>query len=236
MTEIDRLPTRLLYVEDDDDLRGMIADALADAGFEVTASSSAEDALSALEKAHYDILVTDYNLTGETGAWLLQNASAASLLHRTAVIVLTSERTPSGVSGYKLMFKPVDFGVLFATIRDAVGQLLPAEPPATLGVGQPAELELSLYITSTSEDSHKAIRNLHRALKPYDASRFRVTIVDVAKGGDDAWYKSLEEDRVIVTPTLVRTRPGPKKWIVGSLAPIEAVENLLASVLGPRQT
>ena len=59
---------------------------------------------------------------------------------------------------------------------------------------------------------------------PYDASRFRLTIVDVAHGGDDAWYQSLEEDRIIVTPTLVRKSPGPKTWIVGTLAPNEVVE------------
>jgi hypothetical protein len=59
-----------------------------------------------------------------------------------------------------------------------------------------------------------------------------LTIIDVANGGDEAWYQTLEEDRVIVTPTLVRRRPGPKVWIVGSLAPNEALEHLLVSALG----
>ena len=78
--------------------------------------------------------------------------------------MLTSERRPAGVDQYKVLRKPVDFGSLLATISDAVGQILPA---AVVSVGAPraAELELVLYVTSTSQESHKAIRNLHRALE-----------------------------------------------------------------------
>ncbi len=233
---IEQLATKLLYVEDDDDLRDMIAGVFVDAGFDVTAVSSAEAALRELEGAHYDVVVTDYNLTGETGAWLLASAAGSGLLARTAAIVLTSERSPANVSGYKLLRKPVDFGVLLAAIGDAVGQLLPPESVVSFGAPRTAELELVLYVTSTSQECHKAIRNLHRALKPYDSSRFQLTIVDVAHGGDDAWYQGLEDDRIIVTPTLVRRRPGPKTWIVGTFTPIGSVEQLLASALGPRSS
>jgi hypothetical protein len=66
-----------------------------------------------------------------------------------------------------------------------------------------AELDLVLYVTGTTQESHEAIRNVHRALKPFDKRRFRLTIVDVANGGDEEWCRNLEADRVIVTPTLV---------------------------------
>ena len=230
-----QLPTKLLYVEDDDDLREMIALAFVDAGFDVTTVPSAEAAIEELQRAGYDILLTDYNLVGESGRWLLENASHQGLLAHTAAIVLTSERAPAGVSTYKVLYKPVDFGVLLAAISDAVGRVLPAVPVVNLGAPPPAELELVLYVTSTSQDSHKAIRNLHRALKPYGPHRFRLTIVDVAHGGDEAWYQGLEEDRIIVTPTLVRRRPGPKTWIVGTLAPIDSVEEMLAAAFGPSE-
>ncbi|MDB5219635.1 MAG: Adenylate cyclase [Myxococcaceae bacterium] len=226
------LPTKLLYVEDDDDLRDMVAGAFIDAGFDVTAVSSAESALDELAAAHYDIIVTDYNLDAANGVWLLENASAKGYLQRTAALMLTSERRPPGVGDYLVLRKPVDFGVLLTKISEAVGQLVPESSMATHGAARPAELELVLYVTSTSQDSQKAIRNLHRALKPFDETRIRLTIVDVAKGGDDAWYQGLEEDRIIVTPTLVKKTPGPKTWIVGTLAPIDAVEHMLLSVLG----
>ena len=226
------LPTKLLYAEDDNDLRDMVAGAFRDAGFDVTAVSSAERAIEELAAAHYDIIVTDYNLDAANGAWLLETASKKGHLHRTAVLVLTSERNPAGVSDYQLLRKPIDFNVLLTKISDAVGQLVPDSSMATHGAARPAELELVLYVTGTSQDSQKALRNLHRALKPFDETRIQLAVVDVSKGGDDAWYQGLEYDRVIVTPTLVKKTPGPKTWIVGTLSPIEAVEQMLVSVLG----
>jgi len=227
----DRLPTRLLYVEDDHDLRDMIADTLIEAGFVVTAVPSAEAAMTSLRGARFDILVTDYHLLGESGVWLLESATAAGLLEGTAAIMLTSVRRPPGAEGYTVLRKPVDIGTLLDTISAAVGQTLPAAvvspaPP------RPAELELVLYVTSTSQESHRAIRNLDRALTPYDRARYGLTIIDVAHGGDDDWYQALEGDRIIVTPTLVKKAPGPKTWIVGTLTPIDAVAQMLHSALG----
>jgi CheY-like chemotaxis protein len=230
---LDRLPTRLLYVEDDDDVREIIAGALVDAGFDVSAQASAEAALEQLCATHFDILVTDFNLPHETGGWLLQKAAAEGYLAGTAAYVLTSERHPPGVEGYTVLRKPIDFGVLLATIGSAAVRP-PIKPAVNLEPPLPAELELVLYVTSEAQESQVAVRNLHRALAPYDARRVRLTIVDVAHGGDDAWYESLEEDRIIVTPTLVRKRPGPKTWIVGTLTPNTALEQLLASTLGAR--
>jgi len=226
-----RLATRLLYVEDDDDLRGMIADTLVEAGFVVTPVPSAEAAMKSLRGARFDILVTDYHLLGETGVWLLESATAAGLLEGTAAIMLTSERRPPGGEGYTVLRKPVDIVTLLDTIGAAVGQALPAAY-ASPAPPQPAELELVLYVTSTSQDSHRAIRNLDRALRPYDRERYALTMIDVANGGDDAWYQSLEDDRVIVTPTLVKKSPGPKTWIVGTLASNDAVTQMLLTALG----
>jgi CheY-like chemotaxis protein len=227
---LDHLTTKLLYVEDDDDLRDMVAGTFVQVGFEVTAVPSAEDALDALGKEHYDVLITDYNLTNNTGAWLLENAASKGYLRTTPALVLTSERRPAGVDGYKLLRKPIAFTALLATISDALGAMLPA-PVVHCGPAV-AELELVHYVTSTSQDSQKAIRNLRRALKSYDASRFRLTIVDVASSNSDDWYAGLEADRIIVTPTLVRKKPHPKTWIVGALTPILPVEQMLAAVLG----
>ena len=75
---IEVLPTKLLYVEDDDDLREMIALAFVDAGFDVTTVPSAEAALAELQATTYDIVLTDYNLPGATGRWLLETAGASA--------------------------------------------------------------------------------------------------------------------------------------------------------------
>lgn len=232
MMKLDQLATKLLYVEDDDDFREIIGATFVNAGFDVTMLSSAEGALEQLALEHFDVIVTDYNMGGETGAWLLSNAASKGYLKATAAIVLTSEARPKGVDGYTVLRKPIAIGSLLAAIADAIGALLPA-PIVSVGAPAPAELELVLYVTSSSQESHTAIRNLRRALAPYDQNRFHLTIFDVSKAGDDVWYESLEEDRVIVTPTLVKRKPAPKNWIVGTLSPGASVQAMLASVLGP---
>ncbi len=227
----DRLPTRLLYVEDDDDLRGMIAETLVDAGFVVTPVPSAEAAMASLRSARYDILITDYHLLAASGVWLLETATAEGLLGATAAIMLTSERRPAGAEGYTVLRKPVDIGTLLDAIGTAVGPSIRAAVAIPAPV-RPTELDLVLYVTSTSQESLRAIRNLDRALTPYDRARYSLTVIDVAHGGDDAWYEALEVDRIIVTPTLVKKAPGPKTWIVGTLTPNEAVKQMLLSTLG----
>ena len=227
----DRLPTRLLYVEDDDDLRDMVADMLVEAGFIVTPVPSAEAAMTSLRDARFDILITDHHLPGGTGVWLLESATAAGLLEGTAAIMLTSERRPRGAEGYTVLRKPVDIVTLLDSIGAAVGRSLPSAW-ASPAPPRPAELELVLYVTGTSQDSHRAMRNLDRALRSYGPERYALRIIDVANGGDDAWYQSLEEDRVIVTPTLVKRSPGPKTWIIGTLASDDAVAQMLQTVLG----
>ena len=85
-TALEHLDTKLLYVEDDRDCRELLEGTFVDAGFDVTAVASAEHALAVLGDSHYDIIVTDYNLTGETGAWLLSQASSRGYLDNTAAL------------------------------------------------------------------------------------------------------------------------------------------------------
>lgn len=61
--------------------------------------------------------------------------------------------------GYTVLRKPVDIVTLLDAIGAAVGQALPA-PYASPTPPRPVELELALDVTSTSQDSHRAIRNL----------------------------------------------------------------------------
>jgi hypothetical protein len=65
-------------------------------------------------------------------------------------------------------------------------------------------------------------------------TRFRIAnvqldVVDVADGECPA--EVLEEDRVIVTPTLVRSHPLPKVWIYGDLSKTDLVDSMIATAL-----
>ena len=61
---------RVLIVEDETNLRFALRRVL-DKSFEVGTAESAEDALDRLEEQRFDVVLTDLNLTGRDGLWLL---------------------------------------------------------------------------------------------------------------------------------------------------------------------
>ena len=63
----------ILLVEDEAVLQSLVRHALSDAGFDLTVSSSAEEALSLLTSkvVRYRALVTDINIDGELNGWEL---------------------------------------------------------------------------------------------------------------------------------------------------------------------
>lgn len=64
----------ILLVEDDDLIRANTAETLQDAGFVVVHAVTAEEAMTALQTAQIDVLVTDINLPGESGVELAGRA------------------------------------------------------------------------------------------------------------------------------------------------------------------
>jgi hypothetical protein len=67
-------------------------------------------------------------------------------------------------------------------------------------------------------------------LQQHEEDRVQLTICDVASL-DDTQLERLEEDRVVVTPTLVRQHPTPRVWVFGDLSKVDAVEELIETGL-----
>lgn len=100
LDEIGRLMTRrtLLIVEDDDLIRGMIADIATDFGYAVTSVGSCELALDHLSKTSVDVLLSDQSLgSGMNGVELISQR----LIRLPGVVILMSgdplpKRVPIG--------------------------------------------------------------------------------------------------------------------------------------------
>jgi hypothetical protein len=146
------------------------------------------------------------------------------------VIVLSAEAKPSGVDGYRFFRKPVDLDVLLGELAEALGhhaqQMMPSGSEPVLD--RPA-LDLVLYVTGTSLKSQKAMRNLQRALRSQRVDRVRLTVCDVAEEPPGRYCTELEEDHILVTPTLVRRYPPPRVWIVGDLSGQELLDEVLSA-------
>jgi DNA-binding response OmpR family regulator len=114
---------RLLLVEDNDDLRMLIADSLS-SGFEVVEAADGIVASELLRRMEIDIMVSDIMMPEKDGITLCREVKNDVNLSHIPVILLTAKTGPDskleGVdSGADLYFeKPVDSKLLCASIRN----------------------------------------------------------------------------------------------------------------------
>ncbi len=71
---MEKLPVKILIVDDDEVYRDVLKDAIADEDTELAVAASGEEALGLLERAPFDILITDLNMPGIDGLTLLKRA------------------------------------------------------------------------------------------------------------------------------------------------------------------
>jgi DNA-binding NtrC family response regulator len=70
-----KLMARILIVDDDADLLNLMGEYLESAGLEHDLAVSAEQARNFLKRSRYDMVVSDYNMPGESGLDLLRYTS-----------------------------------------------------------------------------------------------------------------------------------------------------------------
>jgi DNA-binding NtrC family response regulator len=224
----------VLLVEDDRDIREMLATVLGTAGFTVHACDSAECGLNALRETEFDLILTDYALPRHSGVWLIQRAQAEGLISGTPVMIVTAHPHVEGAGGYEVIRKPFDLDDLVERVRYRVEGDGPRrrrlsslhQESRAGGDGSsecPDPVELILYISSQSARSFAAVRKIRRVLRRFKSSRVRLTVCDLAR--DPACSI---EDAIAFTPTLVRRTPGPRTFILGHVSNPGLLLELLA--------
>ena len=115
---------RILVVDDEAKWRRLVADTLADAGHEIDAAAGGAEALSLLEAARYDLILTDLKMPPPDGLELLR--TARKKWPETAVILMTAFATARTASealaehgAYHYHIKPVEL----AEVRRVVARL-----------------------------------------------------------------------------------------------------------------
>lgn len=122
----DALPQeRVLLVEDDPLIREIMAEALVEAGFDVTSAESGDAAAIILAADHFDLLMTDVQMPGQLNGVTL--ASHARELDAALPVIFVTGRPDAllGISrlGPRDAFirKPYGPGELVATARRLLG-------------------------------------------------------------------------------------------------------------------
>ena len=120
MTEMDQEP-RILVVEDEVFLRWFIRDILEDAGFDVEEADNAERAMSMLEDARYQAVVTDIEMPGELNGVDLAWAVEANWPHTGVVITSGKTLPPRDNIPPRAMFlaKPLQVERLVQAVEEA---------------------------------------------------------------------------------------------------------------------
>ena len=221
MSSVTTKPVSILLVEDDLGMRTAMHDGLVERGHAVTAVGSAEEALEHLRATRFGLLVTDYRLGGATGTWLARVAARSGQLDAPRVLLVTAYDDLPDAEGLPIVHKPFDYDVFLAKVEQVL-----AAPPSVrpLDVPLPAQrIAFTLYVNA-SPASERAMRTLRALVDAHRPDQIALTVVDVTRGFDDR----AEEDRIVVTPTLVKTFPGPRTWIIGDLERKEIVDRILA--------
>lgn len=160
---------RVLVVEDDEDTRELIALALGGEGFAIETSRGSEEALRLLRARAYDLLITDYDMPGRTGAELVKEAARAGLLDPRDALIVTAHPEPVGVDGLSLVRKPVDLGRLVAILRGILTRQAGVPSPASAAPDPVVELDHGALPDASAGDDQRGARPI--VMPPAGAGR-----------------------------------------------------------------
>ncbi len=114
-----RRQVRILLVEDDEDVRLLLTVVLKRAGYQVSATADADQALQALHRGRHDLILTDYCLPRKDGLEFLAEARSEGTLAGAPVILCTAF-PPNRLCGVTVVEKPIDLDALLRQIRLAL--------------------------------------------------------------------------------------------------------------------
>jgi putative nucleotidyltransferase with HDIG domain len=87
MSTQEKPSTSILIVDDEETIRELLLEGLGSEGYDCKSCSNAKDALTALQKKKFDLLLSDIDMPGVSGVQLLQDIKAAR--HDLDVIMVT---------------------------------------------------------------------------------------------------------------------------------------------------
>jgi DNA-binding response OmpR family regulator len=132
--------SRILLVEDSDDLRALMVLILEAEGYVVDSARTAEEGLHLLDTRRYDLVLSDYALPGRTGAWLLREAVARHLLSRMEGVIVTAHPQVRDADGFDVIYKPLDFDTFLERVRGYLDRDVAAGPAAMAGLASHASV------------------------------------------------------------------------------------------------
>jgi two-component system response regulator AtoC len=117
---------RILLVEDDEEMRSLLADVLAEEEYEVVQAKNGAEALLCLHRDDFAVIVLDKNMPGLSGLDLLPGVR--TICPRTCVILITAFGDTQTYlkamekGAFEFLFKPFRMEELLQTVRRALSR------------------------------------------------------------------------------------------------------------------
>jgi CheY-like chemotaxis protein len=114
----------ILLVEDDQDIRYLLCDLLTEEGYRVYEASNGNEAVQAMNRRHYDVVLSDYHMPLMDGLKFLHISQTA--WPETPIILTSSdpelmeEAMQKGRGAYACLPKPFELDRLLQVLYDAV--------------------------------------------------------------------------------------------------------------------
>ena len=113
---------RLLFVDDEPSIRLTLPSVLEDHGFVVTTAESVSEALARIDRAHFDVLLSDLNIGQELDGFQIVTAMRKRHPHCVNIILTGYPAFESAVLAIRhqvddYLVKPADIDVLINTIN-----------------------------------------------------------------------------------------------------------------------
>lgn len=119
----DDIKTKILLVDDEEDLLEAIGTFLLSKGFSVATALNGLEALSAVDKEHFDLIVSDVRMPKFTGIDFLKALPARNKMNIPVVLISGFSETTVpealGLGALDLLAKPFDFDTLSKAIKKA---------------------------------------------------------------------------------------------------------------------
>ena len=164
---------RVLIVEDEPEIRELIALQLQRKDFLVTSCATAEEGLYLAQINTYDLFVLDWMLPGKSGVALSQEVRRGELNKETPILMVTARTEPedivmgleAGADDY--LTKPFEISVLMARVQALlrrVGLKQTNEPPHVVHAGQ-LTLDLKRYTVHCAQQEVAVTHSEFKLLK-----------------------------------------------------------------------
>lgn len=208
----------------------MLVTALELDGYRVDEATNAGEGLNRLREARYNLVLSDYAMPGNTGTWMLHEATRLGLLEGATAVIVTAQPFVRETPDIAVITKPFDLDSFLDQVRrlveaaeqqrdgDSSGQTMVRDGSVT----ERYKVELVLYVSSSSPASIQARRNLDLLLSRFVADQVQWTVRDLVREP-----MAGEEDRIAFTPTLVKRFPEPRIWVLGNLRESEILADML---------